>query len=180
MKNQTLIGVAIVAVIITTLWTCEKSPEIIERTVHDTVTIVKDSIIIKEKEVPIYVHDTVYQPTVVYRDTSSTGEVTSVYQDTSHIEENFYLFYTANVAGSLNWINMGYYDNRPDSVEIRTVTNNITTTNYISPKGIYFGGQISTSGDITPAGMYQWKSNAVIGGYNIQDKSVVVGYFRKF
>jgi len=159
---------------------CSKGPVEIIRTEIDTLIVFKDSVIFKEKEIPIYYHDTIYQPKIVYQERTKDGETINHYSDTSIIEDDFYIFYNAQVIGVMNQINLSYYDDRPDRIETQTIERTITKNNYISPKGIYWGIQLNSMGSIAPSAMYMWKKNAVNGGYSINKKHLTIGYFRKF
>lgn len=163
---------------------CTRGPDIVEKEVikYRTKTEIRDSIVYLEKPGPIrYIDRIVYRDRNPVKTDSIDGEPHSIYSDTSFVEEKFYLFYTADVTGRLNYIDLGFYDNRPDSVVYQTITNTITETKteIMYPKGFYLGGQVNQFGEIVPSGLYQWNKNAILTGYNLNTKAIQVGYFRK-
>ena len=155
----------------------EPNPKNIIKIERDTVMTYHYDTITVEKIKPIVYRDTIWMPAPESTDTLSSGDIRNVYQDTSYIENNYYLFYTADVTGRLNFIDLGYYDNRQDSVTVKTVVKRVD--NYISPRGLYAGGHVTIDGNIIPGAMYMWNKSAVGVGYNLNQGQVQIGYFRK-
>lgn len=130
----------------------------------DTVVVVKDSIIEHTK--------TIYQPEIVYVD--STGN--NIYQDTSFIEQDFYIWYQAAINGTLNQITLNYRDTRPIKEKYILDTRTITEKQYIKPSGFYVGASISNT--LTPSVLYLRDKNIYGIGYSL-DGSFQLSYFRK-
>lgn len=126
---------------------------------------------------PEIIHDTIWMPAPETSYEDDQGQVRNVYQDTSIIEDDYFLFYTADITGKLNFIDLGYYDNRVTKMPTKTITK--TVDRFIDPKGLYVGGVISHKAEITPAALYLWDRNVVQAGYNLNTQQVTFGYFRK-
>lgn len=141
----------------------------------DTISTIEYDTVFVDRVVPEVYHDTIWMPSPVFTQITSEGLEENVYQDTSFIEKDYFLFYTADVIGRLNFIDIGYYDNRRDTIQVKTVTN--TVTEYVPSKGLYLGIQASSIGDVIPSAMYMKNRSAFIGGYNLQAKQIQVGYF---
>ena len=161
---------------------CEGRKTVVEKEiVRDTIQVVRVDTLVREKEVPIYVKRTVFKTDVQYIDTTSCPLVDTVgYRDTVFIDNNYYIWYLAKVAGAMEEIDIGIYDKRPDSLFTKTVTNTIIDTQYKYRNGWYLGGSVNTSSDITMGVARQWNKNWLQLGYDFNSKGLRVGYYWKF
>lgn len=164
---------------------CKKG-ETIYKTERDTIqTVLQDTLII-EKEVPTVRIDTVYQVKykTKWRDRfvdKKTNErlPENIYMDTLWFDMNYYIHSRARVDGFMQQLELGLYDNRPDSMFTKLTTNTITETKYISPRGFYIGGTVNFDSQVAPGVAYLWKKNFVSVGYNLGIKGPQVGYYRR-
>lgn len=145
-------------------------------TITDTVTVERVDTLLVEKEKPIYLTKWIDDPTVIYVDSSGIKQ----YSDTTVISDNFFFWYNADVNGSLESMNISYFDNRPDRVLLKTIDNTVTVTERISPKKVMVGATINTLGEITPSALLIRKNWTFSGGYNLQSKAFYGGVFLGF
>ena len=149
----------------------------IERIVTDTVEVVRIDSFFIEKEVPIEVVRTIEKPTFIYRDVEN--KKSNLFIDTTFIQDDFFMFYSAYVDGTLNSINLGYYDNCPDSIVTNTITKTIINTDFVSRNKLYLGGSVNNQSSVTLGAAYQWKKNWLQLGYDFNSKGVRIGYYHK-
>lgn len=147
----------------------------VTKTLWDTVKLVVHDTVVIQKEKPIYRTKTIYRPEIRYVDSSKF--ISNVYKDTAVLDLNHYIYYEAFVNGVMNQIELGLYDNRPDSLFTRTVYETITETNYIEKNAWYVGGSVNLDSDVTLGAAYKWKRNFVELGYDFGVQGPRIGYY---
>lgn len=154
-------------------------------TYSDTTITYVDSIIYIEKEVPVYRLVEVTKPSEIDSsdlDIAHWFEDDQVnplrfYRDTTVIEPGFKLFYTAKVQGFLNKMQLGYVDNRLDSIIYRETIKTIDRHTYVFKNSFAVGGQINTQGHLTLGGLYRTKKSNYLLGYDFEFKGPRFGYY---
>lgn len=160
------------AFLVSTKW--YQSPQVLYGVKRDTV-ITHDTVVqIIEREIPVTYTRTVYQPQIVYVDSSGFNN----YADTVHVEKEFYLFYKAAINGTLRDISLSYYDNRPIKQNTIFETNTITEIQTVRPKGLYVGLSAGQQ-NISPTVLYLLKGNLFGVQYNLLQNSVDLTYAKK-
>jgi hypothetical protein len=144
-----IIGVALSSLFFTKCVLDKQSTQDKGGVLTSDVKVKTDTVFIMSK--PLVVHDTIYKPSlvkVVYKDRpipthQPDGTLTlnhRVYSDSLTLKKDLKVGYTAEVTGTLDQIDLGIRDTRPQLVIRDSVftTNTITKTKH--PTGIYLGG----------------------------------------